>query len=138
MEAIIMAAAVKHSKQRDAIEAYLKSTYDHPTADIVYQNVSKEFPNISLGTIYRNLAFLVDHGKAITIPCEDGSVHYDANLKPHNHFQCNKCHAVMDFDLNDEVVEDAFINNAQSHFSKGKISGHITFFHGICNNCDTD
>ena len=42
-----MAAAVKHSKQRDAIEAYLKSTYDHPTADIVYQNVSKEFPNIS-------------------------------------------------------------------------------------------
>ncbi len=39
-----MAAAVKHSKQRDAIEAYLKSTYDHPTADIVYQNVSKGIP----------------------------------------------------------------------------------------------
>ena len=129
---------VKHSRQRECIKHYLMSRKDHPTADMVYSAVREEFPNISLGTVYRNLAFLVDHGKAITIPCEDGSVHYDANLKPHNHFQCNKCHAVMDFDLNDDVIEDAFINNAQSHFSKGKISGHITFFHGICDKCDTE
>lgn len=43
-------------------------------AEVVYANVSKEFPNISLGTVYRNLSFLVDNGQAVKVPCDDGSV----------------------------------------------------------------
>ena len=48
-------ATTKHSKQRDAIRNFLISRKDHPTAEVVYANVSKEFPNISLGNVYRNL-----------------------------------------------------------------------------------
>lgn len=68
-------ATTKHSKQRDAIRNFLISRKDHPTAEVVYANVSKEFPNISLGTVYRNLSFLVDNGQAVKVPCDDGSVH---------------------------------------------------------------
>ena len=50
--------AIKHSKQREAIMAFLKTRYDHPTADTVYMNIRQEFPNISLGTVYRNLSLL--------------------------------------------------------------------------------
>jgi len=69
-------AVIKHSKQRDAIHNFLMSRKDHPTAETVYANVIKEFPNISLGTVYRNLSFLVDNGMAVKVPCSDGSIHF--------------------------------------------------------------
>ena len=52
--------AVKHSRQRDAIKTFLMSRKDHPTADVVYTFVKNDFPSISLGTVYRNLSFLVE------------------------------------------------------------------------------
>ena len=73
-------AAIKHSKQRDAIKNFLVSRKDHPTAEVVYAHVSREFPNISLGTVYRNLSFLVDLGQASKVPCSDDSVHFDGNI----------------------------------------------------------
>ena len=73
-------AVIKHSKQRDAIHNFLMSRKDHPTAETVYANVIKEFPNISLGTVYRNLSFLVDNGMAVKVPCSDGSIHFDGNI----------------------------------------------------------
>ena len=60
-------AALKYSRQREAIKHYLASTKEHPTADTVYMHVKKEFPNISLGTVYRNLNLLTDIGEAIKI-----------------------------------------------------------------------
>ena len=53
--------AVKHSRQRDAIKTFLMSRKDHQTADVVYTFVKNDFPSISLGTVYRNLSFLVEH-----------------------------------------------------------------------------
>lgn len=78
-------AAIKHSRQRDAILTFLISRKDHPTAEVVYENVRREFPKISLGTVYRNLTLLVDMGHAVKVPCDDGSVHFDGNVSPHYH-----------------------------------------------------
>ena len=55
--------ALKYSRQREAIKEFMMTRKDHPTADIVYMNVRKEFPNISLGTVYRNLTLLSDMGE---------------------------------------------------------------------------
>ena len=86
-------ATVKYSRQREAIKNFLMSRKDHPTAEVVYEHVLKAFPNMSLGTVYRNLSFLVDNGQAVKVPCEDGSVHFDGNVMPHYHFQCTECGA---------------------------------------------
>ena len=48
---------LKRSKQREAIVAFLKTRKDHPTADTVYQEIRHSIPNISLGTVYRNLSY---------------------------------------------------------------------------------
>ena len=113
--------AVKHSRQRDAIKTFLMSRKDHPTADVVYTFVKNDFPSISLGTVYRNLSFLVEHGEAVTVPCEDGFVHYDANTAPHLHFQCRKCKCLIDITnpSDNEILENLGANVA-SHFP-GKI-----------------
>ena len=55
--------ALKHSKQRDLIKSFLMTRKDHPTADVVYMNVRQQQPNISLGTVYRNLTLLADLGE---------------------------------------------------------------------------
>ena len=47
-------AALKYSRQRESIKEFLMTRKDHPTADVVYENVRKIYPNISLGTVYRN------------------------------------------------------------------------------------
>ena len=65
----------KRSLQREMIKQNLLSRYDHPTADMVYQSIREELPNISLGTVYRNLRFLVDQGDALSLKLGDGREH---------------------------------------------------------------
>ncbi len=129
-------ATIKRSKQREAIKNFLYSRDDHPTAEVVYNNVIKEYPKISLGTVYRNLSFLVDQGEAITVPCEDGSVHFDGKITPHYHFQCTKCGRILDIELDDSDYEANVTSTPQAHMKDGSvITGHVTFFYGLCGDC---
>jgi Fe2+ or Zn2+ uptake regulation protein len=57
---------LKYSRQRESIKANLMSRHDHPTADALYASIREEFPNISLGTVYRNLNLLVETARTIT------------------------------------------------------------------------
>ena len=127
-------ATYKYSRQREAIKSFLATRKDHPTADVVYMNMRKEFPNISLGTVYRNLSLLVELGEAIKVPCSDGSEHFDGCTLPHYHFQCRECEAVLDIDIpdSDVLVE---LNHAANEAFGGEIEGHEIFFFGKCQKC---
>lgn len=122
---------LKHSKQRDSIMEFLATRNDHPTADTVYMNVREIFPNISLGTVYRNLTLLADIGEIARIRVGDGVDHFDADTSPHNHFICRDCGSVMDLKM--ESI-DSITEIAARNFD-GLIEGHVTYFHGICGNC---
>jgi len=123
--------AFKYSRQREAIKEFMMTRKDHPTADIVYMNVRKEFPNISLGTVYRNLTLLSDMGELLRLRIGDGVDHFDATITPHYHFICKDCGAVIDLDLPimhsiDTVADESF---------GGRIDGHVTYFYGTCQHC---
>ena len=122
---------MKHSKQRDAIRTFLYSRKDHPTAEVVYDNLRIDFPHISLGTVYRNLSLLVELGEAIKFPGLDGYDHFDANPNPHYHFICNECHCVIDLDFPNI---DSLNSDANKNF-EGLITGHSAYFYGSCKNC---
>ncbi|MFR5732276.1 MAG: transcriptional repressor [Clostridium sp.] len=85
---------LKYSRQRESIKASLMSRKDHPTADAVYASIREEFPNISLGTVYRNLNLLVELGEAQKLAFGDGKDHFDADTSLHYHFVCRSCGAV--------------------------------------------
>ncbi|MFI3177362.1 MAG: transcriptional repressor [Eubacteriales bacterium] len=121
----------KQSKQRVAILQYLQSTREHPTADVVYSNLRQELPNISLGTVYRNLSVLADSGDILRLNLGDGTDRFDYRTEAHYHFICEECGAVMDLELEDipsvtHIARDQF---------DGHIAGHTTYFHGICPSC---
>ncbi len=123
---------LKHSKQRDAILAYLQSRKDHPTADTVYLNVRKDFPNISLGTVYRNLTLLSDLGMIQKLNMGGTTPdRFDATAAPHYHFVCTNCGEVIDLDL--ETMDE--VNRIADAKFDGQIAGHITYFYGLCKNC---
>lgn len=123
--------ALKHSRQRDLIKEFLMTRKDHPTADTVYMNVRKEQPNISLGTVYRNLTLLADIGEIARIRVGDGVDHFDADISPHYHFICSSCGSVIDLEVKDLGDIDTL---AGAGFD-GQITGHITYFYGTCGNC---
>lgn len=124
-------AAIKHSRQREMIKAFLKSRKDHPTADIVYMNVRQQNPNISLGTVYRNLTLLADMGEIRRLRVGDGVDHFDADISPHYHFVCTECGAVIDLEM-DSI--EGITELAGAGFN-GRIAGHVTYFYGSCGNC---
>lgn len=123
--------ALKYSRQREVIKEFLKTRKDHPTADTVYMNVREQYPNISLGTVYRNLTLLADIGEIQRLRVGDGVDHFDADVSPHYHFVCTECGSVIDLEMDsiDNIVDIAAMN------FDGKITGHVTYFYGYCGNC---
>lgn len=126
-------AALKYSRQRESIMKYLLATKEHPTADMVYLHMRKEFPNISLGTVYRNLNVLTDIGEAIKIPAPDGGDRFDGTIMPHNHFFCTSCRKVLDLDLDMRNIEQ--VNKAASQNFDGMIESSTIIFLGKCSDC---
>ncbi len=126
-------AAIKYSRQREAIKEYLAQTKEHPTADIVYMNIRNVYPNISLGTVYRNLNLLAEQGEIVKINCRDGSDRFDGNSSLHYHFICNECGKIVDLEM--ESIEH--INEIANTGFEGKIDGHVTYFNGTCPQCLT-
>lgn len=122
---------MKYSRQREAIKEYLLHTAEHPTADTVYMHVKEEFPNISLGTVYRNLNLLSDMGEIIKISSADGGDRFDGDTSPHYHFFCSSCGRVMD--LNVDAIDH--VNAIASKGFDGTIEFHQTSFYGKCGKC---
>ena len=87
---------IKYSRQREAIVQYLTGRTDHPSAESVYQALRQTHPNISLGTVYRNLGVLEENGQLMRIPMDNGSDRFDPNVVPHYHFLCRKCGCMSD------------------------------------------
>ena len=124
--------AMKYSRQRAAILSFLQTRKDHPTAEFVYSCLKKEFPNISLGTVYRNLNQLAEAGIIAKLRFGDlGIDHFDYNIASHQHFVCNQCNAVIDLPM--ECVPD--IDEQAAKGFDGKITGHKLYFCGICRQC---
>ena len=122
---------LKYSRQRESIKNFLMQRCDHPTAETVYLGIKEDFPNISLGTVYRNLSLLADIGEILKISTDDGPDRFDGNINPHYHFFCKDCGQVLDLEM--ESIEH--INVIAGHKFAGQITGSVTHFFGKCPEC---
>lgn len=123
--------AIKYSRQREEIKTYLCSCKNHLTADDVYAAMRGRFPNISLGTVYRNLTFLAGRGEITRLRVGDGSDRFDCDTSPHCHFVCTRCGSVTDF----PGSPGTFRPSSPPPSFQGKIEGQVTYFYGSCAAC---
>lgn len=121
----------KRSRQRDAIIAFLKTRKDHPTADTIYKEIRNVIPNISLGTIYRNLSLLADRGEILKLSCDGKMDRFDADVHPHYHFICKHCGCVQDITIPYAADFDTMANEA----FEGSVLSHKLLFEGYCMDC---
>jgi len=119
----------RYSKQRETILQIVRSTLVHPNADWIYKETRKHIPNISLGTVYRNLSQLVESGRILKLK-DDAMVRYDGNTGQHDHFKCTKCDKWYDVDLLDPSIFESF--KEQHHF---RIESFNLELEGTCKNC---
>ena len=122
----------KHFKKRDAILTCLRGTTTHPSAEWIYMQLKDEIPKLSLGTVYRNLAYFKETGKAISVGTVKGIERFDGNTSPHVHFICNSCGAVID--LPEVAVPEELKASAESGCGGSVCSCQLSFC-GICSNC---
>lgn len=91
-----MEVTTKQFRKRNAILSCLRSTDSHPSAEMVFTMLQKEHPDISLATVYRNLAKFKAEGTITSVATVRGIERFDANTQPHVHFVCSECDAVID------------------------------------------
>lgn len=124
-------ANLKYSRQRESIREFLMTREDHPTADVVYDNMKLIYPNISLGTVYRNLQLLSSIGQITKLVSIDGIDRFDGRTEKHNHFICNRCGRVMDLEMESiDYIKDTAAKNFQ-----GQIQDYSARFFGLCEDC---
>ena len=118
---------MRYSRQREALIELLRSTKSHPDAEWLYTGLRKEYPNISLGTVYRNLRLLADAGEIIELTYGTVS-HFDGDISPHYHMKCICCNGIYDIPQDNVSIavktEDGF-----------QIDGICLMLSGICRDC---
>lgn len=86
----------KFSRKREALYNALRATTVHPTAEWLYAALRPEYPDLSLGTVYRNLKKFCAEGKARSVGVINGQEHFDGDTSAHSHFVCDCCGRVLD------------------------------------------
>lgn len=127
-----MQTSQKQFKKRNAILAYLRQTKSHPSADMVYDHLKKEIPDLSLGTVYRNLALFRQQGAVASLGTVGGVERFDGNTAPHVHFICTGCQAVLD--MPELQVPEALTAQAQLQIG-GQVEQCSLTFSGLCRAC---
>ena len=121
----------KHSRQRDAIMGFLHGNETHPNAHEIYSAVRETIPNVSLGTIYRNLNQLAEAGEIRKIRCSEGPDRFDFRTGEHGHFICRCCGRL--FDVPNSLLQVLPKSGADS--LPGRVESLEVLMSGICSDC---
>lgn len=119
------------TRQRQVILEELRKVTTHPTADEVCQMVRQKLPHISLGTVYRNLELLAEHGLIQKIELAGSQRRFDGNVENHYHIHCKRCARVDDLPVRPFPIKE----NDYSSATDFQITGHRVEFFGLCPEC---
>ena len=128
------ACGLKVTPQRTAIYKALAETTKHPTAETLFQQVSQEYPMISLNTVYYTLSTLKNASLLKEVNYWHDGARFDANIAPHHHLICLGCRAIFD-------IEDQALNQIQYQAKLPKdfrVLSHQVEFYGYCKSCQKE
>lgn len=120
-----------NTRQKKLVLKVINDSYTHPTAQEIYEECRKEMPNISLGTVYRNLNVLIDEGKIQTLSTSSNRTRYDHidDKSDHNHFICMFCGNI--YDIYERI-------NLPKEIDDNKVIDYELTIKGICKKCQEE
>ncbi|RZN67855.1 MAG: transcriptional repressor [Candidatus Methanolliviera hydrocarbonicum] len=117
------------SYHRLKILEYLMQNKTHPTADMIYKELSKEIPPLSKTTVYNSLKLFLKRGIIQELTIEEKEVRYDADTRPHAHFKCTECGNVIDMAIEPPTL------NPERVVEGHKVTECHLYLKGVCKNC---
>ncbi len=118
----------RNTRQKEVVRKVFEAMRNHPTAEMVCDEVAKTDPSIGRATVYRILNSYVSNGTAVKVPVYDGADRYDITVKPHNHAKCKSCGNVLD------VITSGVLPTVRED-SGFIIEGGAVLYYGICREC---
>lgn len=131
---VAMEKRQNYSRKREAIYEAICGTDIHPTADWIYQTLKPVYPDLSLGTVYRNISRFKEEGKIVSVGVVNGQERLDGNTVPHSHFICKVCGRVLDVG-SDGVITDGHLDQSIAKRYGCQVDFHDLVFHGTCSHC---
>ncbi len=120
---------MRYSKQRELVMQTVENLCDHPTAEEIYDVAIQNCPNLSLGTVYRNLNSLVEAGRVRRVSIPGQADRFDHTLPWHSHMYCTACGSVTDADVDEKQVMKLVKNQ------KGMVRDCAVVLLGMCEVC---
>jgi len=122
---------IRFSRKRERICEWIRSREDHPRAEDIYAALRQEFPDLSLGTVYKNLHFLEEQGRISKVRGSLGTERFDWRTEDHNHFICRECGRIRDMDL----AADPAAGLPEETEDGGHIEAVTLTAVGLCSEC---
>ena len=126
----------RNSEQKEMIEGVL-ARLNHPTAVEVYEEVRKDRPQISLGTVYRNLNLMAEDGELLRLNFPETPDRFDPNTHEHYHAACVCCGRI--FDTNHTVSKELIgeLDHVVEACTGVKVESRVMIFNGLCPTCQS-
>lgn len=121
---------MRNTRQKNLILSIVNNSCTHPTAEEIHLLCQNDIPNISLGTVYRNLNLLVEQGLIKRIKMSNNVDKFDHLKEKHAHFICIKCNKVIDLDVNKTALNVTI--------GKNKVLDYEINYRGICEDCQKE
>ena len=125
----------RFSRKRQAIYDAMLQSLEHPSAEMIYQILKPEYPDLSLGTVYRNIKGMVESGDVICVGHVDGKERYDAHVHPHAHLVCLGCGSVVDIEITEPMARQVETVARENGIEMDLRSLH---FAGLCYECKSE
>lgn len=125
---------LKLTPQRIAVYKCLLATKEHPSAEIVYKDLQKYYPTMSLATVYKTLKTLVEVNLVQELNVGEGNFRYDANTSPHPHIRCINCGKVSDIN----GIYFSNLNDKVKPYTDFEVLANQVYFYGLCSTCKSD
>ena len=122
---------LKITPQRVAIYQALIQSSQHPTADMMFRLVRKDFPHISFDTVNRTLLTFADIGVVDVVEVFGGPKRFDPGIEDHHHLHCTACGKIIDF-KNDHYTD---LEVPASNTEMFKVISKRVVLKGLCDAC---
>lgn len=121
----------RNTLQKEIILKAVNKLHNHPTAEMVYKEVIRDYPRISKATVYRNLNQMAQKAIIMRIQVPGTADRYDFQTHDHYHLKCKLCDKVLDIDVPYMDMLDQIDLRSQGF----EIENHTIIFEGICPHC---
>jgi Fur family peroxide stress response transcriptional regulator len=112
-------------------------TLKHSTAAEIHEHIKARYPNISMGTVYRNLSSMVEERKLNKLSFLEGPDRFEIRFRRHYHAVCSQCGAIVDLE---DIPENIFkeLDGSVEASTGFSVSSHCLYFTGFCPLCKRD